>query len=965
MSETSSLPQTPYHAKYFAHDLTLQGGTGVDRLTRSLFDACVDLNPHQIEASIFALRSPLSKGVLLADEVGLGKTIEAGLVLCQLWAEGKRRLLVICPASLRKQWAMELEEKFNLPTVIIDSISYRKAKASGNPRPFDTKGVAISSIHFASRYAEELRSIGWNMVTIDEAHKLRNSYRTSNKMGQRLRWALEDSRKILLTATPLQNSLLELYGLATLIDEHAFGDLPSFRTQYMGAGGEMPMLRNRLAGFCTRTLRRQVMEFIQYTERKLLTRPFTPSEAEHRLYTLVSEYLQREDSYAFPKSQRHLIVLVLRKLLASSTQAIVATLEALQERLIKLRKGEVDKQSLAEKLIEGEDIEDDLLDEILADGNEMEQEKQEDDDEEDQIDIKRLDAEIEDLGRFIKLARSIPLDEKTKSLLTALDVGFAEMERLGASRKALIFTESRRTQDYLSDYLEGNGYNGKVITFSGTNTSPNCRSVYERWRDNNVDSGRATGSRAVDMRTAIIDHFRDDAEIMIATEAGAEGINLQFCSLVINYDLPWNPQRVEQRIGRCHRYGQLHDVVVMNFLNKKNDADMRVHDLLKDKFKLFDGVFGASDDVLGSIESGVDFEKQILSIYQNCRTPQEIELGFKELRSRMDEQIETRMTKTRQSLLEHFDEDVHSRLKVNLEGTREQLDRIGKRFWRLTQHILDSCAEFEDDCYAFHLQKTPSEEIHTGRYHMISKEERSIPSEFLYRLSHPLGEHVLKEGKSLDTPYARVVFNITDHPTRISLVEALQGKQGWMLLQHLTIDSFDKEERILFSGIDEDGNSLSQETLEKLFLCNGKCKDLDAPPEWVEQRLNDESKRILEATINRSLEENNRFFNEERDRLDKWADDMEIAVGKELKATKEQIKALNRQARQAETMDEQHGLQHRIQELEKKKRRQRQQIFDIEDEIATKRDELIDVLEKRMKQKTKTMPLFMIQWEVE
>src|SRR6476660_86516 len=137
---------------------------------------------------------------------------------------------------------------------------------------------------------------------------------------------------------------------------------------------------------------------------------------------------------------------------------------------------------------------------------------------------------------------------------------------------------------------------------------------------------------------------------MIATEAAAEGINLQFCSLVINYDLPWNPQRIEQRIGRCHRYGQRHDVVVINFVNERNDADRRVLELLAEKFSLFNGIFGASDEVLGTIESGMDFEKRILAIYQECRTPAEIEEAFRALQEEMDERIRTRMDDTRRML---------------------------------------------------------------------------------------------------------------------------------------------------------------------------------------------------------------------------------------------------------------------------------------------------------------------------
>src|ERR1022692_4610505 len=255
---------TAYHAKYFAHDLTRRATNGIDRLSMSLFDAAVDLNPHQIEAAMFALKSPLSKGVLLADEVGLGKTIEAGLVLCQCWAERRRKLLVICPASLRKQWSMELSEKFHLPSVILDSASYRDAIREGSASPFASHGVVIVSMNFASRMAGEVQLVPWDLVVIDEAPKLRGAYRTSNKMGQAIRTAIADGRKLLLTATPLQNSLLELYGLSTLIDEHLFGDVNAFRSQYVSAGGDLDGLRQRLSGFCRRTLRNQVTEYIRY-----------------------------------------------------------------------------------------------------------------------------------------------------------------------------------------------------------------------------------------------------------------------------------------------------------------------------------------------------------------------------------------------------------------------------------------------------------------------------------------------------------------------------------------------------------------------------------------------------------------------------------------------------------------------------------------------------------------------------
>jgi SNF2 family DNA or RNA helicase len=196
---------------------------------------------------------------------------------------------------------------------------------------------ADGHLTYISKFAEEIRAIPWDLVVIDEAHKLRNAYRQSNKMGQRIRWALEDRRKILLTATPLQNTLLELYGMTTLIDERIFGDLPSYRTQYMNTGGDLDDLRNRLRFFCIRILRRQVLEYIQYTERKLITRPFKPTENEQKLYEAISAFLQRPDTYSLPRQQRHLTTLVVRKLLALSSRAVAGTLEVMRNRLIARR----------------------------------------------------------------------------------------------------------------------------------------------------------------------------------------------------------------------------------------------------------------------------------------------------------------------------------------------------------------------------------------------------------------------------------------------------------------------------------------------------------------------------------------------------------------------------------------------------------------------------------------------------
>ena len=553
---------TAHQIKFFSWEITRKRpASDLNRLSQSLFDAQVDINPHQIEAALFALNNPLSKGVVLADEVGLGKTIEASLVLCQYWAERRRNLLIICPASLRKQWSQELQDKFNLPTQVLDLKTWNMSRSSGVYDPFNDGKIVIISYSFAQRMEYALGQIHWDLVIIDEAHKLRNAHRSSNKIGNSLKKSLAGCKKLLLTATPLQNSLLELYGLSTIIDEHLFGDEKAFKNKYINST-DFDSLKRRLKQFMQRTLRKDVLEYVPYTNRYPLTIPFTPTDEEQNLYDSISTYLQREFSYAFPQQQKHLITIVLRKLLASSTPAVIFTLEAIKNRLSKL----IDQQTIDEDWITNFISNEDMDEELLEDLDPLEPI-------ENQVDADLVKSEILEIEAYINRANKITQDSKTSALLLALEQGFARMYEMGAKRKAVIFTESKRTQQYLIDFLETNSFRGKVIGFNGSNTSAVNTGIYQSWLNKNINSNRVTGSSAIDRRTALIDFFREEAEILVATEAAAEGVNLQFCSLVINYDLPWNPQRVEQRIGRCHRYGQKHDVVVINFLNERNQAD--------------------------------------------------------------------------------------------------------------------------------------------------------------------------------------------------------------------------------------------------------------------------------------------------------------------------------------------------------------------------------------------------------
>jgi len=601
---------TPYHEKYYALTLSKSASSNnIEKLAGTLSDAQVDINPHQIEAALFAFRSPFSKGVVLGDEVGLGKTIEACIVIAQKWAELKRRILIIVPANLKTQWQIELDEKFYLPSVILDSESYKAFVKSGVKNPLEQDAVVIMSYNFAYDNAAALKNIAWDLVVMDEAHKVRNAYKPDNIIGRTLLDALRDRQKLLLTATPLHNSVLELYGLSRFIDDYIFGDLESFKMQFSFLRDEEKRafddLTERVRTFCIRTLRRQVTEYIQYTERRLITQEFYPSPKEQEFYDLFSAYLQRDELWALPNSGRPLVSMVLWKLLASSSFAIAGTLEKLLVRLETMYEaGETVRNVKVRALDDGMAIDNEEAEPMVKRKKLTEKE------------VLSLKAEIDELRRYYGIAASINQNAKGDALIIALEKGFEKLKELKAPQKAVIFTESRRTQDYISRILVESKYKNKFVLYFGG----------------------MPPKKQEEVKAA----FLNKAQIMIATESAAEGLNLQFCPMVINYDLPFNPQRIEQRIGRCHRYGQKNDVVVINFLNKNNIADQRVYELLCDKFQLFEGVFGASDGVLGDIDA-LDFEKRVVEIYQTCRTAAEIERSFAELRASLSPQIDERI----------------------------------------------------------------------------------------------------------------------------------------------------------------------------------------------------------------------------------------------------------------------------------------------------------------------------------
>lgn len=611
----------------------------------------IDPNPHQFNAFCAAIDAIKTGGIVLADEVGLGKTIEAGLVLRYMRESGAKKILIVLPASLRKQWELELEDKFDLKPAILDRLTLEHDAENWHERLANKQNfqIVITSYDYSSKLMKRFPDVKWDFLIIDEAHNLRNLNGT--KRAKRLYSRSVGIPKILLTATPLQNSLMDLYGLISFIDPKIFGSEQVFRQRYM-KNENYDDLKRELAPVLYRTLRKDVADYMHFAKRICKTVDFELSRDEIELYERVNQFLKRDNLYSIPSSNHGLVILVIRKLMASSSFALIETFEVLKKRLEKLYEGT--KSADAQ---EGFDLFWSFVeDEIDESGFE------EVEDEDTAAQKACIQNEMDEVSAIIDVAKRIKTNSKVTALKQALKIGFSYQRAHGIAQKAVVFTESKRTQKYIAAELRRSGYSEEdILQFNGDFDDALTKKIYRAWQAKNYRN--ANYGRSVEYKHAIVDYFKGNAKILISTDAGSEGLNLQFCNMVINYDLPWNPMKIEQRIGRCHRYGQQNDVVAINLLNTQNEADRRVYEILSKKFELFEGVFGASDIALGALESGTSFEKTVLDIYQHCNTTAEFKKAF----DKLDEKLNAKRNKKTRKLRDILITESNGAKKQSLE----------------------------------------------------------------------------------------------------------------------------------------------------------------------------------------------------------------------------------------------------------------------------------------------------------
>lgn len=800
-------------------------------------ESLIDANPHQVEAIVFALEKLENGGCLLADEVGLGKTIEAGLVISQYLSQRRFNVLILVPTSLAGQWNSELRKLFHISSRIVTSADKRKLKKDNPELLFKEDGVYILGREFASRLEKErvLSKKQWDLIVVDEAHEIfANIYRRfDSHTGQYKEGSRESTTAanlfrlfkriplLLLTATPIQNNILELWGLSSYIlprlNKNYLGQFNHFKELFIENSEikeeKIPELKERISNFLVRNLRVYAQEFMKYkfTKRNCETLNFNMDAEEKVLYNRISDYLERDDIYAYSTNGmidlkdnrtagiRNLLKMSYRRALGSSFPALTRSLQGILARLEKMKAGEWVKIVSASATDDWENDEDDRGNFGIGEEN-------------DEVripfqpgpdDIKAIEVEIHEVENFIHMAEQIRSPGKDQLLVKWLKEIFASPERF--NRKAVIFTTYTATQQHLLKILEENGFKGEVVLFSGSGSrgreaKEDIRRAVEAWKTEIGPTISPTEQLSGDIlaRTALVHYFKTCKKIFISTEAGAKGLNLQFCNVIINYDLPWNPQRIEQRIGRCHRYGQERDVLVINCINADNETEQRIYNILKNKFHLFKTLLGAGDDILGTLSKAYNFEFRVNEILNKCKTREERLIWLEKLEEEIDEQTrelrDEKLEKTR-TLLDELDPQV----KMKLKNIKEKLPESFSRYDADLLALLRYYARGRD--IPFQVKKQEEEQVFfefSGQSFYIGKrDEETIREGQHIDLKHPVVERINKEIMAdtiLSSASVRIDYSHSEEVGEI--LQPYVGHTGQWDLYRVRFKGIEEEERL-------------------------------------------------------------------------------------------------------------------------------------------------------------------------
>jgi superfamily II DNA or RNA helicase len=929
---------------------------------------------------IFALRRLQEGGCILADEVGLGKTIEAGLVIAQRRAEGAQRILLIVPKSLIGQWQNELFQLFGIQT--------REDHAG-----FLGPGVYLVGREFAGSErgsAPLFAAPPFDLVVIDEAHEifagLHKRYDRDGiydedsgeaMMAHRVRGFLRAAPVLLLTATPIQNSLAELWGLVQYVEPTGtlLGDISTFRRVFCSEDdrilvpGQEHELQRRLSRVLQRTLRRQAQEFLDrpFTQRRCRLYEYAMSVDERALYNDVTEYLLEPALFAFSGRQRRLLLIGFHRRMASSISALAASLENVAARLRRLAKGQDSEEATAAMrgdLEDEEELSEPVEDQPLP-----------------PADPGGILAELARVEDLLARARSLPSDTKALSFLNAIRLLLDRGRDGQGSGKAVVFTESITTQEYLRKLLLEAGLQDEEITlFRGVNDHERARQALARWQ---VEEGAhlAPGSkpsREVAIRLALVHEFRTRSKVLLSTEAGAKGLNLQFCETVINYDLPWNPQRIEQRIGRCHRYSQTRDVTVVNFINRDNEGQQLTFEILSRKLDLFGKVLDASDTVLHEPRTeapeitvsalAVELQSDLQNIYSRSRSVDEITREIAALRDKIEgkrEAYEREYRRTSQIIESRFDEEVRKVFRILRRELPAALAQFDRDVADLVEgYLADSGIEYlrTGDGHRAVFEILSAEGLPAGLgdgRKLAVGDARGLSDAEALNLIHPLVRAAIAQARAWAG--GPVVLRLSsDAPPELA---ALAGKTGVLGVVLVDYSGFEPVQRLVMGAV-VDGIPVDPALaarLSRLPAADGPPFEAAVDPPWLDDAV-DEAVFVDQQEVEKS-EQNH--FEQALAQLERYVEDKILLCRRELASVTGKLRAGRDRRDQMVGASDRQRVEAEIDRLASRQEELEQQITALDSREDERYRRWRDDYHKRRYQEPKVTRLFRAPFRIE
>ncbi|MFW5862687.1 MAG: DEAD/DEAH box helicase [Spirochaetota bacterium] len=762
----------------------------------SLSNSRTRILAHQVE-STHQIVNALNYRFLIADEVGLGKTIEAGLVIKELcYRYGYEKILIVCPASLQMQWQHEMQNKFNENFSIIDRRELtrleRMAAGEGKENPWEYAQKSICSMDFIKNenFRENLQHVRWDAVIVDEAHRLRRDGNKTTRAYAVAEVLAKNSKALLfLSATPFRGKIEELYFLIRLLDKNLLGPYNSFYNRYCVPEADLSDLKEKLSSIVIRRTKKDVGGF---TGRMAKTIRFELYPGERALYDATTDYVVTEFNRALQCENRAVgfVMTVFQKLLDSSSFAL---LSALKKRAIHI-------QTMIDRMLSGDYHLDgnkrlemnepellDVPDEIPEEMSDVTMQKT----------LEEFQEELATIKRLVNLAGTIEKNKKGEKLRSLVK----SLKKRG-EKKFLVFTQFRTTQDYLCQLLSD--YSVEVFH----------------------------GSMNRDEKENAILRFKDDTEILICTEAGGEGRNMQFCNILINYDLPWSPLKIEQRIGRVHRFGQTRDVTIYNFSTKDTVAE-RVLEVLATKLRLFEESLGAPDVILGDMEDEAKLNSIFMEFAGGRKKQAHVE---KELDSYLDNARKSYEKLSDLTVTRHMDFNYDEYYRITLREREFSNNRI-ERFVSQAQScgsekpgINDMLGKKHPVNGLYPVKCYPDGTAVTRRYGTFDS-ELALENENLDFLAfgHPVVDYCISSWRS-DTRYGLTGIKVIPHQF------ALQGVIFNFLVKYRGAEET-SELLPVFVPFGKDIQSTQREEIEETFIDHPGLKEIQGGDVKAAQEL--------------------------------------------------------------------------------------------------------------------------------